>query len=255
MKRSLPLLILIAIPTAALGQSLEGLKEQYQPVSPLHYQQIKEARVIDPKTTNLTPEEEAIAAQKAQELAQKQAQEQKVFLDTDFKFFESLAVPVTEKEDDLDKAVSKNPLEQDLQFAKMNDTAVKSEIKTTTPPPVSRAEGLAADQRRELLMKRVTENSRTIKACIVGNIKKGVSFKGTEMTLVWDVTETGSVEAAKIDSTDVTNKAIQDCVVNSISAWNFADAVKPSPKKSRIQYTFRFNREAKPQLASQDTPN
>jgi hypothetical protein len=115
---------------------------------------------------------------------------------------------------------------------------------------MSRAEGVAADQRRQKLMSKVTESARTIKACIIESNKKGIAFKGSEMTLVWDVTVLGKVEAAKISSTDIANAEIQKCILKSMSEWSFAEAMQNNSKKSRILYTFRFTKDTKTDLAS-----
>jgi hypothetical protein len=226
------------VPLTAHSQSLDELKKQYDPVSPVSYQTMNPSLVVGPETT-VSAQEEQLAEMKAKELEEIKAREEKVFLDTDYKFFQSLAEP--QQEDELDKATKKDMVEKDLQLAKQTDSTVKTEIKTTAPAPLSPTESAAIDTRRKLMMKKISESSHTIKSCIVEVRKKGIPFKGSEMTLGWDILQSGKVEDAKIQSTDVANEEIKKCILASMSEWSFAEAMQNTTKKARIQYTFRFN--------------
>lgn len=242
-------LLLVTFTTAiATAQSLENLKEKYQSQSPLSYGRLGSTPLVAPEESHLTPEEERLAELKAQELAEKQAMDEKVYLDTDFKFFQSLAVPL--QEDELDKAFKKDLVAKDLEQSRFRDSTVRTEIKTSAPVPMSRAEGVAADTRRQLLMQKISENARNIKACVIESTKKGVAFKGSEMTLMWDVSTLGRVEVAKINSTDVANEEVKKCILQTVSSWNFSEAMKNRAKRSRVHYTFRFTKEAKADLAA-----
>lgn len=239
--------VFLLSPTVTHAQTFDEMNQQYKAVSPLSYGKIQASQVVAPEANIHTPESERLEQLKAQEEAERQARDEKIFLDTDYKFFEALAVPL--QEDDVDKLYKKNLEQKDVAQAQQVDATVKTEIKTAAPKPLTPAEAAALDARRQTLRKQIATNARTIRACIIAANKKGAAFSGSEMTLAWDVLQSGKVEHANIQSTDVANEEIKKCVVASMSAWDFAESMQSAAKKSRIQYTFRFTKETKTDVA------
>lgn len=244
MKRIFLVLLASLFTTAiAEGQSLTDLKDKYDPVSPLNYEKIDGKKVVEAGTTDKTPAEEQYEEMKAKELADKQAQEERIYLDTDYRFFQALNV--TLDEDDLDKAVKAKQEAENIEKLKTTETTVKSEITTTAPGMMSKKEGAVMDEKRVLILKKIATNGQFVRACILQNREEGVEFKGTAMTLAWEVEPSGKVINTQMKVTDVTNKKIQDCVLKSLAEWNFGEAMKAQTKNSHIEYTYRFVNAAK----------
>jgi hypothetical protein len=219
------------------AQSINNLKQQYQNDSPFAYPEIKSDNVVEASATAKTPAEEALDEIKQKELAEKKAREEKVYLDTDYQFFQSMNV--TLEEDELDKALKEKQRAENIEKLKQTDQTVKGEIKTTAPRLMTRQEGISADEKRTLILKKIAANAQYVKACIIQH-KKTPEFKGTSMTLSWDIDTSGKVANGQMQATDVETKEIQACVLKSLSEWNFAEAMKSQTKKSHIEYTYRF---------------
>jgi hypothetical protein len=252
------LLISLLFATFAKAQSLNELKRQYNGHSPLSYPDIKSRQLVDADTSDKTPAEEQLAEMKTEELEEKKAQEEKIYLDTDYQFFQSLNI--TLDEDELDKAYKAKQLAENIEKLKNTDTTVKTEITATAPNLMTPKEGQAVDDKRTFILKKITTNGQYVRACILQH-KKGLDFKGTAMTLAWEIEPSGKVVNTEIKATDVENKEIQTCVLNSLAEWNFSDAMKAQTKNSHIEYTYRLvnaNKEAvaaKPTTPTATVPN
>jgi hypothetical protein len=219
----------------AHAQSLQEM-QKYDTVSPLKTESLKTGQTVDPEQSYKTPEEEQLAEIKEKEEADKKALEEKIYLDTDYHFFQSLNV--TLDEDELDKAYKQAETTQNISDLKNNDQTVKSEVKATTPQLLSQTEAVAADTRREMILKKIAANAKMVRTCILQNKKE--DFKGTAMTLAWEVEASGKVANAQVKATDVENKEIQNCIVKGLAGWDFSDVVKDLGKSSQIEYTYRF---------------
>lgn len=221
----------------AQAQSLTNLKEQYENLSPLSYPEMKPKQVVEADAVDKTPEEEKLAEMKAQELQEKKAHEEKIYLDTDYQFFQAL--DITLDEDELDKAYKEKQAAEALEKLKNTDQTVKTEITTTAPNLLTSKEGSLIDEKRSLILKKIATNGQYIRACILQH-KKGPEFKGTSMTLAWELEPTGKVVNTQLKATDVESKEIQECVLKSVAEWNFGEAMKSQEKSSRVEYTYRF---------------
>ncbi|HEY8269299.1 MAG TPA: AgmX/PglI C-terminal domain-containing protein [Pseudobdellovibrionaceae bacterium] len=221
----------------AKAQSLNELKSQYEEKSPLSYQDLKPKQVVEADASDKTPAEEQLAEMKAKELEEKKAQEEKAYLNTDHQFFQSLNI--TLDEDELDKVFKEKQLAENIEKLKNTDTTVKTEITTTAPGLISLKEAEVVDEKRNLILKKISTNGQYIRACIL-QFKKNQEFKGTAMTLAWEVDPSGKVVNTQMKVTDVENKEIKDCVLKTLAEWNFSDAMKAQTKNSHIEYTYRF---------------
>jgi hypothetical protein len=230
------------------AQSLGALKELYKKDSPLSYPAMSEKQVVEAGATDKTPAEEQLAELKTKELEEKKAKEERIYLDTDYQFFQALNI--TLDEDDLDKAYQEKLAAENLEKLKNTDTTMKSEIKTTTPSLLTRKEGAVMDEKRIQILKKIATNGQYIRACILQYKKNGVEFKGTAMTLAWEVEPTGRVLNTQMKATDVESKEIQNCVLKSLAEWSFGDAMKSQTKNSHIEYTFRFVKNTKQHTAA-----
>jgi len=222
----------------AKAQSLTELKEQYDTQSPLNFEKMPENKVVEAGTSDKTEAEEQLAEIKAKEEAEKKAQEERIYLDTDYQFFQSLNLALDE--DELDKAYQAKLAAENLEKLKQTDSTVKTEISTTAPALMSKKEGVVVDEKRVQILKKIALNGQQVRACIVQQKKAGVEFKGTAMTLAWEVEPSGKVQHPVVKATDVASKEIQECVLKSLAEWNFSDAMKAQTKNSHIEYTYRF---------------
>lgn len=222
----------------AKAQSLNELKDQYETQSPLTYEKMPEDKVVEAGTSDKTEAEEQLAEMKAKEEAEKKAQEERIYLDTDYQFFQSLNLAL--EEDELDKAYQAKLAAENLEKLKQTDSTVKTEISTTTPTLLSKKEGTVIDEKRMQILKKIAANGQHVRACILQQKKAGIEFKGTAMTLAWEVEPSGKVLRPQLKTTDVENKEIQDCVLKSLAEWNFSDVMKAQTKNSHIEYTYRF---------------
>ncbi|MGZ3796752.1 MAG: AgmX/PglI C-terminal domain-containing protein [Pseudobdellovibrionaceae bacterium] len=229
------------------AQTLSELKQQYEEESPLGYQELKPKQVVEPGTSDKTPAEEELADMKAKELEEKEAQEEKAYLNTDFHFFQSLNLALDE--DELDKLYKEKQLAENIEKLKSTDKTVKTEITTTAPVPMTPKEAEVVDEKRTLILKKISINGQYVRACILQH-KKDHEFKGTSMTLAWEVEPSGKVTHTQMKSTDVESKEIQDCVLKSLAEWNFGEAMKAQTKNSHIEYTYRFVKENKEAAAT-----
>lgn len=221
----------------AQAQSLQDLKQQYKSQSPLPSEGISTKQVIDAGESNMTPQEAQVAEMRAQQDDEKKAQVEKVYLDTDYEFFQALAVP--EEEDEMDQETKKDEVAKIIEKSRWTDKTVRKEIVTTTPGMMSRKEGAAMDHKRVQILRKIAVNGQHVRKCIL-QFKTPGEFKGTAMTLAWEVNPAGKVENAKMKATDVDNREIQACVLKALAEWNFQEAVKEQGKRARIEYTYRF---------------
>jgi hypothetical protein len=232
------------------AQSIHQLQMKYAPLSPLKSDTLEEEKMVDPNKSYLTPAEEELAEIKAKQEEEKKAREEKLYLDTDYRFFQALNVTI--EEDDMDRAYKQALALQNVQEIKGTDKTVKTELKTIVPQTrtLTPAEA-AADARREAILKKIAANVKMVKSCIMQNRKDKEPFKGTELTLAWEVETSGKVINAQVKATDVENKEIQGCILKSLAEWNFNDVMKDIKKTSHIEYTYRFMNNPKKDVASQ----
>jgi hypothetical protein len=247
------ILLFICVSTTSYAQTLQEMKAQYDSVSPLQQEGLKMKHTLEPDATALTPEQEAVAEVKAKEDADKKAADEKLYLDTDYRFFQSLNVTTLE-EDALDKAYKQAQDGQHISDLKDADKTVKTELKTVAPQVkmMSVEEAKAADLRRDLILKKIAANVKTVKMCIRQNRSDKEEFKGTELTLAWEVDPSGKVVSAQVKATDVANKEIQNCILGALYEWDFNEIVKDQKKAAHVEYTYRFTNPAKKEIASQD---
>lgn len=228
--------------TTLQAQSLNELKNQYDAESPLEYPDLKPKQVVEAGATDLTPAEEELAELKAKELEEKSAQEEKIYLNTDYQFFQSLNLNLDE--DELDKIYKEKQLAENIEKLKNTDKTVKTEITTTAPGIIASKEAEVIDEKRSLILKKISSNGQYVRACIL-QFKKDQEFKGTSMTLAWEVDPSGKVVNTQMKATDVENKEMQNCVLKALAEWNFGDAMKAQTKNSHIEYTYRFVNKSK----------
>ncbi|MBC7370763.1 MAG: hypothetical protein H7326_04310, partial [Bdellovibrionaceae bacterium] len=210
-------LLAILVSTTSFAQSLQDLQSRYDSQSPLQRERLNTEQTVDPNQSYKTPAEEEIAEMKAKEEADKKALDEKLYLDTDYRFFQSFDV-MTLEEDALDKAYKQAQTTQSAtQLAGTNHT-VKNELQTVAPQikVMTPEQAKAADVRRELILKKIASNVKTVKMCIRQNRADKTEFKGTELTLSWEVDATGKVASARVKSTDVENKEIQKCILGAL---------------------------------------
>jgi len=239
MKRILTaLLASLFLTSFAKAQSLTVLKDLYKKDSPLAFDKMPEKQVVEAGTSDKTEEEEKLAELKAKEVEVQKAHEERVYLDTDYQFFQALNIVLDE--DELDKAYQEKLAAENLEKLKKTDSTMKSEIKTTAPGLLTRKEGHAMDAMRTHILQKIAKNGLYVRACILQNKKQGLEFKGTAITLAWEVEPTGKVTKSQVKATDVENKEIQNCILKSLAEWNFGEAMKDQSKNSQIEYTFRF---------------
>lgn len=232
------LLASLLLTSFAKAQSLTVLKELYKNDSPLEYAKMPEKQVVEAGTTDKTEAEEQLAEMKAKEVEDKKAQEERVYLDTDYQFFQALNIVLDE--DELDKAYQEKLAAENLEKLKTTDSTVKGEIGTTAPGLLTRKESVAMDAKRVEILKKIAKNGQFVRACIIEKKKEGIEFKGTAMTLAWEVDTKGKVLNSQVKATDVENKEIQSCILKSLAEWNFGEAMKDQSKNSHIEYTYRF---------------
>lgn len=231
------LFISLFFATITKAQSLTTLKEQYGQLSPLSYEAIGPKQVVEADSTDKTEAEEQLAEMKAKELEDKKAQEERIYLDTDYQFFQALNI--TLDEDELDKAYQAKLAAENLERLKNTDHTVRSEISTTAPGLMSKKDGVVMDEKRTQILKKIANNGLYIRACILEH-KKGPEFQGTTMTLAWEIEPSGKVANTQVKATDVESQEIKDCVLKSLAEWNFGEAMKAQAKSSHIEYTYRF---------------
>lgn len=240
-KVSVVLLAILAFSHLSQAQSLQELKQQYEDSSPLQYQEMAPQALVAPEESDKTPAEEAIAARQEEDLEKQKFQEERIYLDTDYRFFQSLNV--TLDEDELDKAY-KAKQEAELQERLLRtESTVKTEINSTTPGILPPQQGVAMDGKRELILKKIAANGQQVRACIRQH-KNIMEFKGTSMTLTWEVEPSGKVANAQLKTTDIDDQGIQKCILEALAGWDFSDATKVAgpldAKNSLVEYTYRF---------------
>lgn len=247
MKRILIIITVLGLSSTTLAENLKEIRKRYDALSPVTAQRISSDQVIEPEASNLTPLEEQVAELRSKEEEQKKADTEKVYLDTDFHFFQALAVP--NEDDELDRSFKKDELDEILEKNAQTTKTLSGEIKTTTPKTFTRQQGEAMDKRRALILKKIASNGHFVRTCIRQNQRPGIPFKGTTLTLSWEVVPSGKVENAQIKSTDIPAREITNCVLKGMGEWNFADIMKEGGKRSQIEYTFRF---ANPSVQAQN---
>ncbi|WP_413287976.1 AgmX/PglI C-terminal domain-containing protein [Bdellovibrio sp. HCB337] len=239
MKRTFTvLLVILGFASAAKAQTLTDLKGQYDQVSPLQAPSINSRQVVDAEASNMTPQEEQLAEMKAQDEEAKKAQTEKIYLDTDYQFFQALAVP--NEDDEMDQATKKDQVAVSMEQNALNQQAVSGEIKTSAPKMMTAKQGSAFDERRALILKKIATNGQYVRSCILQHKKAGNEFTGTALTLAWEVEPTGKVENAQVKATDIAAQEIKNCVLKALAEWNFGDILKDKTKRSQIEYTYRF---------------
>jgi hypothetical protein len=156
-------------------------------------------------------------------------------------------------EDELDQNYKQSQDTQNEAQIKGTDQTVKTELKTVAPQTklLTPSEAAEADARREAILKKIASNGQMVKKCIQQNHKNKESFKGTELSLAWEVNTSGKVLNAQIKSTDIESKAVESCVLKALGEWNFSDIAKDMKKTSHIEYTYRFTNAGKKELAAQ----
>lgn len=234
------------------AQSLRDLRSHYEGVSPLKFDSLNEEHTVDPNKAYKTEAEEQLAEIKAKEEAEKNARDEQLYLDTDYRFFQSMTIVLGE-EDELDHIYKQSQDMQNLAQIKGTDQTVKSELKTIAPQTrlLTPSQAALADARREAILKKIATNGQMVKKCILQNRSDKEPFKGTELSLAWEVNTSGKVFNAQIKSTDIGNKAVENCVLKALGEWSFSDIAKDMKKNSHIEYTYRFNNASKKEVAAQ----
>lgn len=245
-------LLAILCTTTSFAQTLQEMQSQYDTQSPLEKPSIATEQTVDPNQSYKTPAEEQMAEIKAKEEAEKQALDQKLYLDTDYRFFQTMNV-ITLEEDALDKAYKQAQSVQNTTQLVGTTQAVKQELQTVAPQikVMTSEQAKAADARRELILKKIAANVKTVRLCIRQNRIEKQEFKGTELTLSWEIDATGNVASARVKSSDLENKEIQKCILGALYEWKFDDVVAKDQKMAHIEYTYRFTNPTKV-VAAQD---
>ncbi len=251
MKNAAALLVAVILSaTVTWAQSLQEMNSQYDPISPLPKERISTKETVAPDQAELTPAEEQLAELKQKEEEQKEEVDQLLYLDTDFRFFQTLNLGLDE--DELDKAYQQLQVSKNISEIVTTEKVVKTELKKVTPQTIALlpSEARAADTRRESILRKIATNVKAVKSCVVQNKNETEPFKGTELTLTWELDATGKVAHAQVKTTDLESKVIQDCILKSIADLNFNEVTDENKKSSQIEYTYRFTSEQKKELAS-----
>lgn len=251
MKNTTGLLMTVLLTaTTSWAQSLQELNSQYEPLSPLPKERIETEETLDPNASYLTPAEEQLAELKEKEEQEKTALDERLYLDTDFRFFQTLNLGL--EADELDHAYQQLQASKNISDLTTTEKIVKTELKTSHPQtkPLTQTEGLPADTRREFVLKKIGTNVKSVKSCITQNRRENEVFKGSELTLSWQVNPDGKVLNPQVKASDLESSEIKNCILKSIAELNFSDSGDSVRKASHIEYTYRFTSEAKKEMAS-----
>lgn len=81
---------------------------------------------------------------------------------------------------------------------------------------------LSADYDRDLVLKVVKRHQNEIRFCYESELTRDPSLAG-KVTVSWTIAGTGEVEAAVIAESGLSNAKVEDCIVNRVSRWRFAE--------------------------------
>lgn len=249
MKQIVSIVLLSLFSLAAKAQTLSDAKK-YDLV-PHQHGQLPSNQMVDPDASYQTPLEEQLAEQKAKEDAQKEADESRKYLDTDYHFFQVMNEPLGEDELDRDYKYEQEhfgdrQIETPEPSARV--AAEKTLDKSTAAAPVAKKDPV--EDRRRMISLQLAGHAEALKACV-----KDPDTKDKKIVVAWEIEPAGNVTNTRVRYSDI-DKEAQDCVINAVKEWKFGDFMKNQEKNSRIEYTYRFTTpDNKSAVATQNPAN
>ncbi len=92
---------------------------------------------------------------------------------------------------------------------------------------------------KEAVRRTVRENLRQVQACYEKELSKIPGLTG-KVTVGWDIIAGGRVQNAKVISSTLNNKNVENCIVRRLRAWRFINP--PKNTVATIRYPFVLNR-------------
>lgn len=90
---------------------------------------------------------------------------------------------------------------------------------------------------REAIRRVILAHKAEIRFCYDKELQRQPGLAG-KISIVWNITETGSVSKAGVDSNDMGNAAVANCIVQKLKTWGFPQA--PPDVEARVIYPFVF---------------
>jgi len=98
---------------------------------------------------------------------------------------------------------------------------------------------LNAKDRKALVMRTISENYADLKGCYNDGLKKSSHMKG-KVVMAWAMDVQGRVSGAEVETSQLNNKQVEQCMVDRLSSWRFPRQAKVAGSKDRMSYTFQF---------------
>lgn len=98
---------------------------------------------------------------------------------------------------------------------------------------------VSAKERKELVMRTISQNYRDLKDCYHDGLKKSSEMKG-KVVMGWEMDTQGRVSGVEVQTSQLNNKQVEKCMADRLSGWRFPRQAKLQGSKDRMTYTFQF---------------
>lgn len=107
-------------------------------------------------------------------------------------------------------------------------------------PSKAEAPVVSVKQRKDIVLKTISENYEGLQVCYKQGLKKDPNMKG-KVEMGWQLDTEGRVSGVEVQSSQLKNKEVEKCMADQMSSWRFPSQVKLKTKsKDRMSYTFQF---------------
>lgn len=101
---------------------------------------------------------------------------------------------------------------------------------------------VSAKERHALVMQTISENYDQLKRCYSDGLKKKPAMHG-KVLMAWTMDKQGRVGEASVESSDLNNQVVEQCMTKSLASWHFPRSAKSGGSRDRMSYTFEFNQD------------
>jgi hypothetical protein len=98
---------------------------------------------------------------------------------------------------------------------------------------------ISAKERKELIMKTISQNFDQMKDCYKKGRAKNPEMQG-KVTFSWNIDPQGKATAVEMVSSQLKDKDVEKCLSAQLGTWKFPRETKMRSAKDRMNYSFDF---------------
>ncbi|WP_413287966.1 AgmX/PglI C-terminal domain-containing protein [Bdellovibrio sp. HCB337] len=138
------------------------------------------------------------------------------------------------------RVVSRSPASEEIPPPQGVDLGKELEsLESSKSSSDSSAAPVSAKERKEHILRTISDNYRDLKTCYHDGLKKKSEMKG-KVVMGWAMDAQGRVSGVEVQTSQLHNKDVEKCMVDRLSGWRFPRQAKLASSKDRMTYTFHF---------------